>query len=152
MTYIGQREIKSIDGTTVTFTDDSLHTYTPKQMTYMVTEDPKSLTEQQNIMLENILPELQKVYRENDLSNTPGIAMGIFEVLEDHDIRKGDWNRIQSDLVAYWNQIWASVGRSFDEAMSTAMGKAFGTFQENTPFENFQENIRISDIRRVKAL
>ncbi len=40
MSYVGEREVKSIDGTTVTFVDETTQVLTERQLEYMVTENP----------------------------------------------------------------------------------------------------------------
>lgn len=64
-------------------------------------------------------------------------ALSCLEAWEAHDISKANTNRVL-ELLAH----------SYDMAFSTAIGKAFGTYEENSHPAAFPENIRMSDFKK----
>lgn len=120
MSYIWEKEVSKIDGNLVTFTDDTTKTFTEKQLSYLVTEEPKDATAIQGLMLDNIVPE-------------------IFQVLLEHNVRKWDINAIVQTL------IW-----SYNQNFNIAIWKAFWTFKEWAYPESYPENITMEDIANFK--
>lgn len=117
--YIGDKEIKVLKKGVVTFVDGSQETYTEKQISYLITKEPKDLTQLRDIVLDNIIPE-------------------IMDIFEAHNIKKWDLGSILQ---------W--VTDTYNFAFLEAIGKAFGTYEEKTHPSYFQENIRVSDIKRI---
>ena len=117
--YIGMDEIKGVKKTVVTYVDGRTETFTDKQLTYMITKGPQDLTKQRDLMLKNVVPE-------------------VVAVLEAHNIRKWDLETV-----------YRVVAETLDNALNIAVGKAFGTYKDWTHPAYFQEDIRISDIRRL---
>lgn len=66
-TYIGEQEIKGIEKNVVTFADDTTKEYTEKQLTYLVTEEPKDLSAVRDLMITNILPDMIKVLADHNV-------------------------------------------------------------------------------------
>jgi uncharacterized protein YejL (UPF0352 family) len=61
----------------------------------MVTEEPKDLTQERDIMLVNVVPDM-------------------ISVLEKHDIRKGDLDIIVNTLVGTYNRTFMiAIGKKF---------------------------------------
>jgi hypothetical protein len=67
--YIGQKEVKNIENNIAYFTDDTSKEYTEKQLTYMVTDEPQDLTQQQLLVARKVAKE-------------------VLELLQAHNIRK----------------------------------------------------------------
>jgi len=119
--YIGEKELKGVKKGVVTFVDGSQTTYTEKQLTYMVTKEPQDLTKQRDLMLMNVVPE-------------------VMDVFEQHDIRTGDLEAIIH-----------VIRSTYDNTLQIAMGKAFGTYKDGTNPANFQDDIKVSDLKRVSG-
>ena len=117
--YIGDKEIKWVKKGVVTYVDGSQETLTEKQLSYMVTKEPKDLTAMRDLLIDNVVPE-------------------ILRLLEEHDVRKWDLWAILDTVIS-----------SFDYSYYTAMGKAFWTYKEWGYYESFRDDIRMSDIKRL---
>jgi len=150
MSYIGQKEIKSIDNTVVTFTDDTTKTYTEKQLSYMVTDEPKDLSEERDLLLSNIIPEIISAVQKGDFDNENDIIIDILGILQNHNIRFGDFDSILANVFMKFDSIFKGVGSSFNQGFLESLGKAYGTYTEWEPATNFRDNIRVSDIIRLK--
>lgn len=119
--YIGEKEVEKIDWTVVTFKDETTGTYTEKQLSYLVTEEPKDASALQGLMLDNIVPD-------------------IFQILLEHNVKKWDINAIVQTFIGSYNQNF-----------NIAIGKAFGTFVEWQYPESYPENITMEDIAKFKS-
>jgi len=150
MSYIGQKEIKSIDNTVVTFTDDTTKTYTEKQLSYMVTDEPKDLSEERDLLLSNIIPEIISAVQKGDFDNENDIIIDILGILQNHNIRFGDFDSILANVFMKFDSIFKGVGSSFNQGFLESLGKAYGIYTEWEPATNFRDNIRVSDIIRLK--
>ena len=118
--FIKDREIETIDGTKVTFKDGGVEEYTAKQLEYIVTEEAKDDTEYQNLILEKV-------------------AGDVLDLLQEHNIRKGELSPILETVVS-----------SFNQNFLIAVGKAFGTYAEEKYPMQMQEDIRMADIIQMK--
>jgi hypothetical protein len=116
--YIGQKEVKGLKDNVVTFADETEKTYTEKQLKYLITNEPKDLTQLQELLIKAIVPE-------------------IMDTLEEHDIMKWDFSAVM-----------AAVASSYNETFYKAIWKAFGTYEEGIHHEYYSENIRVSDIKK----
>lgn len=71
----------------------------------MVTKKSKDLTEVRHLVLDNVLADLQTL----DAEDTGEYAMGIFEVLEAHDVTNIELQvilqRMLTDRVAQYNEL-----------------------------------------------
>lgn len=117
--YIWEKQVKWIKKNVVTFMDGSIETYTEKQLSYMITKEPQDLTQSRDLLLKMIVPE-------------------VMDVLEKHNIRKWDLDAILHMVIASYNNTW-----------DIAIGKAFWTYKEWTSPEYFQEDIKVSDLKRL---
>ena len=117
--YIWEKELLKIEGNLVTFKDGSTQEYTAKQMEYIVTDEPKDATAFQSLCLSAVTKDL-------------------LNVIEAHDVKKGDIDSMIQVLV------W-----SYNESFMIAIGKAFWTYDENIHSSYYQENIRVSDIKKM---
>ena len=116
--YYGDSLIKEINGNTVILENGKEVYLNDTQLGYLVTDEPKDLTQLRWLMLDNVVPEL-------------------FTVIEKHNIKKGDFQAILQSLVG-----------GFNDAFNKAIGKAFGTYEEWLHPEYFIDNITVSDIQK----
>lgn len=117
--FIWEKELLKIEGNLATFKDGTTQEYTAKQMEYIVTDEPKDATAFQSLCLNAIVKDL-------------------LNVIEAHDIKKGYIDPMIQVLIG-----------SYNESFMKAIGKAFGTYDENMHSSYYQENIRVSDIKRI---
>ena len=118
--FIKDREIETIKGWKVTFKDGTVENYTEKQLEYVCTEEAKDDTEFQNLVLEHV-------------------AADVLDVLQKHNIRKGDLSPVIETVVS-----------SFNQNFLIAVGKAFGTYAKDKYPMQMQEDIRMEDIVQMK--
>lgn len=130
MSYIGQKEIKSIDNTVVTFTDDTTKTYTEKQLSYMVTDEPKDLSEERDLLLSNIIPEIISAVQKGDFDNENDIIIDILGILQNHNIRFGDFDSILANVFMKFDSIFKGVGSSFNQGFLEYHCKAYDKYKE----------------------
>lgn len=116
--YVWEKEVVKIDGKHVEFADWSVEVFTKEQLKYIVTDEPKDATEQRDLMLKNLVPN-------------------ILDALEKHNIRK--W-----DLQAIFDVVFDS----YNQSRYLAVAKAFGTYREWVNLQTLVEDIRVSDIKR----
>lgn len=117
MQYYGEQEVKSIDWNTITLSDDTQVTLTDKQLTYIITEEPKDLSETQILVTWQVVGE-------------------IMDLLDEHNVRKGDIDHIVQTIIG-----------SYNENFIKATAKAFGTYDSNLSMYECTGNIRMSDIK-----
>jgi len=121
--YIWDQLIKTInEDNTVLFEDETTKYFSDKELSYLVTDEPKDLEQLRNLMLDAVIPKL-------------------LEVLEDYNIKKGYVQLLIQELVATYNNTF-----------NIAVWKAFWTFEEWKHSAFFPEEIRISDIKKIKEL
>ena len=118
--YIGEKKIKDVKDNLVIFEDGSQETFTTKQLEYIVTKEPKDWSQFREL-------EIQKM------------AIAILETMIEHDIKKWLVDPVLDRV------IW-----SYNDAFSTAVGKAFWTYREDMNPVDMTANIKISDIQRLK--
>lgn len=118
--FIKDREIETIEGTTVKFKDGEVKEFTAKQLEYIVTDEAKDDTEYQNLVLEKV-------------------AGDVLDLLQEHNIRKGDLSPIIETVIS-----------SFNQNFLIAVWKAFGTYEEWKYPAQMQEDIRMNDIVQMK--
>lgn len=117
--YFWQKAIERTVGNIIFFEDGTGKVLSDKQMEYLVTDEPKDLTQMRDLVLDNVIPD-------------------IMWVLIAHNIRKGDVQSVVNGILASYNQTFLK-----------AVGKAFGTYEEWEPVESYPENISILDIERL---
>lgn len=119
--YIGELQVKSIEWNLVMFEDGTSKEYTDKQLTYMVCDTKKDLSEARDLMIDNLVPE-------------------IITLLEQHNIRKGDLSAIINTVID-----------SYNEAFNVAIWKAFWTYRAGVNSQYFTEDIEISNIKKLMS-
>ena len=117
--FIGEKEIALIEGKKVTFVDWTTQRFTKKQLGYMVTDEATNPTDLRNKLIETICPE-------------------IFKIIEEYDIKKSELHPIME-----------TVFETYNRSVMIAIGKAFGTYDEDVHFNAYESNIRVSDIARL---
>jgi len=65
--YIGQKEVKGLENNVVKFTDGTEKTYTEKQLKYLITPEPKDLTQLQELLIKAVVPEIMDLLEEHDI-------------------------------------------------------------------------------------
>ena len=118
--YIWEKEVLNVIDGGVVFVDGTHGIYTEKQLSYIVTDEPKDPSAFNQLVLNNVTADM-------------------FKILIDHDVRKWEIQGIVTSLV------W-----SYNQNFNIAIGKAFWTYEEWKYPEFFPENIRMSDIIRFK--
>ena len=119
--YIGELQVKSIEWNLVMFEDGTSKEYTDKQLTYMVCDTKKDLSEARDLMIDNLVPE-------------------IITLLEQHNIRKGDLSAIINTVID-----------SYNVAFNVAIWKAFWTYRAGVNSQYFTEDIEISNIKKLMS-
>lgn len=122
MAFIWEKEVEKIEENTVSFKDGTVEDFTDRQLQYIVTDEATDLSGMRALLLEN--------------------AVGDFmTILEDHNIKKVDLEPILDGITA-----------SYNDAFLQAVGKAFGTYDEDKNPLVFQQNISLADINRVRNI
>lgn len=117
--YVWEKEVNTVKGNEVIFVDWTTMELSEKQQSYMITKEPKDLTQTRDILLKNIVPE-------------------VMDIFESYNIRKWDFESILQTIIA-----------SYNHTRDVAIWHAFWTFKEWTAPEYFQEDIRVSDMKRI---
>ena len=117
--YIWEKEIKWVKKNIVTFMDGTKDTFTEKQLKYMITKEKNDLTAQRDQLIKEMIPE-------------------VMDILEQYNIKQVDLGNILE-----------AIKSSYRYTLDVAVGKAFGTYTQNGSPEDFWDNIRVSDLKRV---
>lgn len=117
--YIWHKEVESINGLTVSFTDWTSHEYTKRQLEYVQTDEPKDATEYRTHILEHMVIDIINVMKEHNIEN------------------KNVW------------ALFEFVKQTHSKAYNDAIGKAFGTYVEWEWPTTQLEEITMRDIERV---
>lgn len=96
--YIGLKEVKSIDGSTVLFADGMQKEYTPKQLSYIVTEEEQDLTAYMELVMTNLMLEMQPVIDQN-LEEVETVAK-LLEIAVDHNLTQEQMHWVQQRIVS----------------------------------------------------
>lgn len=148
--FIWELEVKGIVDGIVTFTDDTEVFYTEKQLSYMVTDEPKDLTAQRELVLDNVVPEVLAAIQSEVIGEEPtNIVAKILEVIEKHNIRRGDFAAIMDRTSYKFKLILDTTVKSYNEVFNKAIWKAFGTYKEWRASEYFFEDIRVTDMKNL---
>lgn len=163
--YIGLKEVKSIDGSTVLFADGMQKEYTPKQLSYIVTEEEQDLTAYMELVMTNLMLEMQPVIDQN-LEEVETVAK-LLEIAVDHNLTQEQMHwvqqRIVSSLIARHNafmeeKVWKEIEEfnknlvrykdicqtlddSHKRIMCIAVGKALWTYVEGEPFNTYRSEL-----------
>lgn len=148
--YIGTKEIDKIEWCEVTFKDGTTQTFNEKQLEYMITTEMKDASAFEAIMSKAIVVDVWKVIQEEDPEDIVTVAGKILKVYEDHDIMNRQVDKIGFEVITRIKIMIETVARSYIEWFNVAVAKAFGTYIDWKPTQTFVENIRVSDIVRLK--
>ena len=116
--YIWEQEVSKVNDKQVIFKDWTEKNFTPKELKVLLTKEKKDLTQQRDLVLDAIIPEM-------------------LQILENYNIKKGDIKSVLNWVVG-----------SYNETLNQAIWKAFWTYEENKNSAYFPENIRVSDIKK----
>ena len=96
----------------------------------MVTDEPKDLSEERDLLLSNIIPEIISAVQKGDFDNENDIIIDILGILQNHNIRFGDFDSILANVFMKFDSIFKGVGSSFNQGFLESLGKAYGTYTE----------------------
>jgi len=65
--YFIDKKIDSINWNIVNFEDWTTKYFTDKELSYLITEEPKDLTQIRDLMLDNVVPEIIKILNEHNV-------------------------------------------------------------------------------------
>lgn len=171
--YIGMKNVLSHVDNTVCFEDNTCIKITPKQQ-YIITDEPKSLSEYRDLVMENVMPEVKQILEEWAESDDKAITLRLVNLMEEHDLsiaevqkvidlitanRVADYNKLmeekmgdeikqfQSDMEKY-KEVCQTLSDSHKRIICLAVWRAMGTFVEDEPFEDARDNIRLSHLKQ----
>lgn len=148
--YIWEKAIKSIVEWTVTFEDWSEQYYTEKQLSYIVTDEVKDPTSMRELVMANVIPDILSAIQSLPITEEPtDIVAKVLEVVEEHNIRRGDFAAIMDTVSYRFKLILDTTVKSYQELFAKAVWKAFGTYKEEKPSEYFFEDIKVSDMKKL---
>ena len=150
--YLWELAIKEIVENTVTFEDDTTRVLTDKQLTYLITDEPKDLSATHILVTTTVVNEIIEELKGISILDTDAAILAILKVIEEHDIRRWELAPVLDDIFYKFKTILDLVTKSYNWLFNEAIGKAFGTYQEKKAPEYFFEDIRVSDMKRVKSL
>lgn len=176
MSYIWLKEIVKIEDTIVTFIDWVTEQYTPTQLKYCVTDEPKDPSQFREVLLDNVLPEINELVK--DCKDTLETATKVMEALERHNLTNAELQavlpRIMNLRIKEYNEllkekVWDEVERfksdaekikeiekiiwdSYAKMIYIATGKLLGTYEENITPEDCVDNIRFSHLIKAVTL
>lgn len=148
--FVWALEITSIEDWLVTFIDGTSTTLTDKQLTYLVTNESKDLTQTRDLVLANIVPEILAAIQAEVIWDKPvGIVAKILEVIEQHNIKRGDFAVIMDAISYKFKLILDTAVQSYNEVFNKAIWKAFGTYKEWRASAYFLEDITVKDMQEA---
>ncbi len=171
MTYIWEKEIEKIDWVTVYFKDGTSKEYTEASLSYLVTEEVKNPTELQDLLMDNILPEIRECIVGTDTAEITGKILLVFEK---HDVSNFDIQKVMTILpneliekhneflkekvgkeidafkasMELYQSVIKTVWDSYENGLLIAIWRAFWTYENNKHSSLFLDNIRVSDLRK----
>lgn len=169
--YIGLKEVQSVTDCLVSFVDGTCIKITPKQQEFIITEEPKGLTEYRDLVMEHLMPEIEELL--NSIEDDKEATVKIANLLEEYDVsiaevqtvinlitanrikkyndlmkeRMGDEiDKFQSDMERY-KEVSQVLSDSHKRLVCLAVGKSLGTYVDGEPFEDARDNIRLSHLK-----
>lgn len=82
--YIGSKEVNTINDGVVLFVDGTQQKITPRQEEYLLTQEPKDLSELQTLVMDNLMPDVWKVIEANENAKETTIALA--NTFEQHNV------------------------------------------------------------------
>lgn len=148
--YVWEREIKGISDNIIDFKDGPSETYTAKQLKYIITEEPKDLTQFNDLVILNVVNDVIEVIKSSDINDLMWTSGKILDVYEEHDIKMNQIDTIGITILTKLKEVIQTVANSYMVSYKEAIWKAFWTYKEWTHYDYFIDNIKMSDIRRLK--
>ena len=153
--YIWEKEIVSISQlgewlNEVTFKDETTEIFNDKQLEYFITEEQKDATQFNEIVIKQILNDVIEVFKDADPNDLTDIAAKILMAYEAHDIKMSQVDTVWIRFLWLMREIIQTVADSYMVWYKLAVWKAFWTYQEWLHHDYFIDNIKVSDIKRLK--
>lgn len=148
--YIGDRIVKSINDNVVVFKDGDSKTFTAKQLEYIVTDKELDATAFEEMILIAIVKDMLKAMKSSDLESTHESTKSLLQVYEDHDIKMSQVDKVNQIMLSMIKNIIQNTADNYMIWYKEAIGKVFGTYKEWLHYDFFVEDIKVSDIKRVK--
>lgn len=167
MTYIGEKEVLSIDGTIVTYSDNTKDTFTENNLTYLVTDEPKDATAFLALYVDNTSKEAIEYLKTKDLfdsseENIETIQRDMLNIFESHDLPIGDLREpsaldgvMQNVTMAYFktfNDLGKYIGHTMQDTFSNALVSSFQVGDNTIPTGIRIRKIRISDLKKARNI
>lgn len=167
MSYIGEKEVSSIDGTIVTFVDNTTETFTQKNLTYLVTDEPTDATAFLALYVDNTSSEAIEYLKSNDLfdnspENLEKIQKGMLDIFETHDLPIGDLREpaaldgvMQNVTLAYFktfNDLGKYIGYTMQDTFNDAIVSSFQVGDRTIATGTRIRKIRISDLKKARNI
>lgn len=149
--FIWELAIKNINENTVTLEDDTIMVLTDKQLTYLITDEPKDLSTMNILITETVINDIAESLKSISILEQEEAIVAILKVIEEHDLRRWDLAPVLDTIFYKFKNILDLVTKSYNWLFNESIGKAFGTYKEWKAPEYFFEDIRVSDMKRVKS-
>lgn len=121
VTDVTKTKIEDIEVNNITLENWKSVSLTDAQLGYLITKEPKDLSQMRDLMLDAIIPEL-------------------LDIFQKHNLKKDDMQAVLNSLV------W-----TFNNRVHTAIWKALGTYEDWKHPETFIWNISFLDILKFKS-
>lgn len=116
--YIGEKLLKSVDGTLVTYDDWSTQQFkTERQLQYLISDEPRDESAISDTVVTEVVKDLMDI------------------VLGNHDVKKSDIDRI----IQYF-------ATSYDREFAIRIAKKLWTYNEQRARQHYIGDIRLSDL------
>lgn len=147
--YIWEKEIQEVKGNLVVFTDGTEQEYTDTQLSYVQTEQKLDATGYMDLVSKKLVDEFMKVIKNaEDIGDTDKLSKSMIDVMEQHNASELELRYATKLAQMKCIEIFKIVQDTFDYNLNIAIGKAFGTYEEGWYHAIFQENIRMSNIKK----
>ena len=148
--YIWDREIQEVSTNTVTFIDWAVEDYTDKQLEYIISDEPLDYSVFDEVVIKAISDDVLEMIWACDIYDPVSVAKSVLEVYEDHDIRMWQVDKVGIRVMTLVKEVMETVAESYMIGYKMAIGKAFWTDKEWLHHDFYVEDIKVSDIIRVR--
>lgn len=148
--YVWEKEIDEINGNVVKFKDWTEVEYNDKQIQYFITDTQKDLSAFYELCVENIGKDVLSYIKTCDVSDTTIIAAKVLEIYQDHDIKMNQVDAVGIYVMTHIKEIMEMAVQGYMRGYKQAIWKAFWTYEEWIHPDYFIDNIKVSDIKRLK--
>lgn len=148
--YVWEKEVDEIKGNIVKLKDWAEYEFTDKQLEYVVTDTQKDLSAFYELCIENVSKDVISAIKSCESDDTMTIAAKVLEVYEAHNIKMNQVDAVGVAVMTYVKEIMELAVQSYMRGYKQAIWKAFWTYEEWIHADYFVDNIKISDIKRLK--